>query len=304
MNSVITPTLLLDSRTVAQIEYLPRLDTLYKDGKESDFPCPNQLLEAIIRVNHARALSRHAPPGDAALDDTAARIFRGIASFNAAAWTRNHVREFLLPTVAPAPSPPAASDASINSPEAQTRAGEGEAAAVEAALEAACAAVQDMCEDLTKAFQHAATLYCVRTLHMDRPADGTTAGNRSPCRDSNAAIDVASAHASALDMLLAALHRLWARERAPSWCGKLSFWPLFVAGMEVDPGPASADERAFICDALRRLVFHLGDLSPLDAASELQLVWRETARPGGRAGQQASWDERLMLSGVCGSFFS
>ncbi|KAJ6443479.1 extracellular membrane protein, CFEM domain-containingprotein [Purpureocillium lavendulum] len=301
MNSVMTPSYQMDNRSAGQTDYIAHLYTVYRDGRDSDFPCPARLLEAIIHTNHARALSRKGAL-DSALDDLAGQVFTNIASFNAADWTKQHVRELLSPSISAASSPSSDDTARDSSDEQlQTE----ERAALESLLDAAVESVHDMCTDLTKAIQYAVLLYCIRTLHMDRASpSGITTTHMAPVSlSADMSIDVESAHKSALDMLLAALHRLWALEtKAKNWCGKLSFWPLFVAGMEIDPGPDSEADRDFICDALRKLVYYLGDLSPLDAVSVLQLIWRKTAVDG-CGGQRFSWDERILMPGLRGLFF-
>ncbi|UNI15556.1 hypothetical protein JDV02_002081 [Purpureocillium takamizusanense] len=332
MNSIMTPSWLMDERTTSQTEYIPHLHTIYKDGKDSDFPCPATLMEAIIRTNHVRALSQdkrgrqQQQHREAELDHMAGQILTSIASFNAADWTREHVRALLSPSTSLASSP-SSSDTARDSPdeEQQPHGEDGESLAVvdTAALDDAVAAVVDMCTELTKAIQYAALLYCIRTLYMDRRRPFSF----SPSSSSDMALDVESAHRSALEMLLAALHRLWdddgGKPKTTDWCGKLSFWPLFIAGMEMDPAgpPESRAERDFVCGALRRLVYYLGDLSPLDAVSVLQLIWRKTAAAaaatatevegeeqeqegGGCSGQQRfSWDERLVMPGIRGLYF-
>jgi len=303
MNSVMTPTWLMDERTATQTEYIAHLHTIYKDGRDSDFTCPATLLEAIIRTNHVRALSRDEDQDEAKLDRVSGQIFTSIASFNAADWTRNHVRTLLSPGVLTTSSP-SSDDTARDSSDEQLHSESRDVA--DKALDDAVAAVHDMCTDLTKTIQYAVLLYCLRTLHMDRR---TSSGMSSPQPASvwlsdDMALDVESAHRSALDMILAALHRLWDVEaKGKDWCGKLSFWPLFIAGMEMDPGPETQAEREFICASLRKLVYYLGDLSPLDAVSVLQLIWRRTATEGCSGRQRFSWDERLVMPGIRGLYF-
>ncbi|KAL3952661.1 hypothetical protein ACCO45_012604 [Purpureocillium lilacinum] len=236
MNSVMTPTWLMDERTATQTEYIAHLHTIYKDGRDSDFPCPATLLEAIIRINDVRALSRDEDQDEAELDRVSGQIFTSIASFNAADWTRTHVRTLLSPGVLTTSSP-SSDDTARDSSDEQLHSESRDVA--DKGLDDAVAAVHDMCTDLTKTIQ------------------------------------------SALDMLLAALHRLWDVEaKGKDWCGKLSFWPLFIAGMEMDPGPETQAERDFVCADLAQ-----------DGG-------------GGCSGRQRfSWDERLVMPGIRGLYF-
>ncbi|KAM4055782.1 fungal specific transcription factor [Hirsutella rhossiliensis] len=262
-----------------------------------------KLLEAIIRINLARALGGESTPGVVELDAMSSRLLTSIASFDAATWTRNHLQKPFSPALADSSSEPETTKEPV--PEERLRADKGEAVGTE--LAGAREVVHEMCQDLAKAFQYAVMLYCIRTLHVDRKRRRRRGGPGPMASQATAVIreglvmDAESARDWALARLMDALHRLWAREedraRGAAWCGKFSFWPLFMAGMEAG---ASARDRGFICHALRQLCFYLGDPSPLDAVSFLQLVWRKTAGGAGSDAreQQMSWDERLVPAGV------
>ncbi|UNI20477.1 hypothetical protein JDV02_006558 [Purpureocillium takamizusanense] len=301
MNSVMTPSPQMDDRTADQTEYISHLFTVYRNGKDCDFPCPARLLEAIIHINNARALSREGGH-DTALDDLSGQIVANVLSFDATDWTKQHVRELLSPNISVASSPSSDGTARESSDE-QLQVEERDAA--DRLLDAAVESVQDMCIDLIKAIQYSVLLYCIRTLHIDRASSsGIVAHPASVSVSDDMTTDVQFAHKSALDMLLAALHRLWDLDetKVKHWCGKLSFWPLFIAGMEMDPGPHTKADRDFICDSLRKLVYYLGVLGPLDAVSVLQLIWRKTTLDG-HSVQQYSWDQRLLMPGLGGLYF-
>ena len=243
MSSVFTPVQLLNARdTILQLDYIPMLDTFYNNGRDYDFPCPNQLLETIIRTNHMRIV----PP----TDTTCAQILYRISSFDAQFWSQCQLREL------------------SSSPDADLLA---------------------MTHDLGLAIQYATMMYCIRTLYLDRGKSVSDAFS-PPLATALVSQDVIDApHTTALRGLLGALRRLWAQDKkSPTWMGKLTFWPLWVAGMEAGP-----DDRAFLLAALHELCFILGDLGPLDAISALQVVWKA---------EGGSWDEKLAMPGMRGMF--
>ncbi|KJK79907.1 hypothetical protein H634G_04146 [Metarhizium anisopliae BRIP 53293] len=285
LGAIFTPSNMLNSRdTLAQLEYVPFLDTICRDGANSDFPCANRLLECIIRINQIRFLGQGVEAQGSDLDAACSQIFHRIASFDAAAWAQSRLLE--LGSSSPPSWSPEIRDTRQNGAIAVPR-----------------ATIQAMTEDLARAFQYAVMLYCVRTLYMDRGKsvpDSLASLVAAPLQSKQQfPLDVENLHQSALHGLLQALHRLWAMEKSsgPAWVGKFSFWPIWVAGMELDPRVGTSHEQAFICASLQRLCYYLGALGPLDAVSALQAVWAKTAFEAG-AGQHETWDRRLMVPGL------
>lgn len=305
--AIFTPCNMLDPHdTIRQLEYIPLLDVCYNNGRDYDFPCSNQLLECIIRINHVRLISQGLTSDSSDLDTTCAQIFHRIASFDPIFWAHSQIQELLaspplpkLPLEAFSSSPSSSSSSPKTDEERQTAAD---------ALSATHAALYKMGEDLAKAFQYAIMLYCIRTLYMDRGKSAsqvyTSPLAAALLSQEHIVLDVEQPHQSALNGLLEALHRLWETEKTSgsSWIGKLSLWPLWVAGMEIAPGPSMADEQAFISGSLQRLCYYLGAMSPLDAVSALQVVWARTATQDSSC-QQASWDSRLLMPGLRCVFF-
>ena len=281
MSAVCTTSRDLDAGYVtAQLEYIQLLDIDFRHGRYCDFSCGNQLLEAIIRINHMRLISRTSTSAKADLNTSCDQIFCRIASFDPAAHSQALLRE-LLPSCSSASSSPA--ENSMMNERSQT--------------------LHKMCEELGKAYQYAAMLYCFRTLYVDRGKLVTDAF-KSPAATSLIAkgiigIDIERPYKSALECLLRTLHRLWGSEKhGPDWVGKYTFWPLWVGGMEMDPNDGLVDEQKFVCTSLQRLCYYLGDLAPLDAVSALQLVWAKRV-----VEDDASWDDKLAMPGVRGIFF-
>ena len=278
MSAVCTTSRELHSGYVtAQLEYIQLLDIDFKHGRDCDFPCGNQLLEAIIRINHMRLISRTSTSAKADLRTSCDQIFSRIASFDPAAHSRALLRE-LLPSCSSESSSPA--EDGMTTERSHT--------------------LHDMCEELGNAYKYATMLYCFRTLYVDRGKLVTDAF-KSPTATSLIGkgiigIDVDRPHESALECLLESLHRLWDREKyGPDWVGKFTFWPLWVAGMEMDPNDGLADEQKFVCTSLQRLCYYLRDLAPLDAVSALQVIWAKRT-----AGDDGSWDDKLAMPGVQG----
>lgn len=285
MGAVFSTSKSFDTRHVtAQLEYIPLLDIDFKHGRDCDFPCGNQLLEAIIRINHMRLISRTCAGAKADLNTSCDQIFCRIASFDPAAYRRALLLELL----------PFWSSASSSSEESS---------ADNEFMDERCQTIYNMCEELGNVYKYAVMLYCFRTLYMDRGKSVTDAF-ASPSATSligkgRIGIDIERPHESALEYLLESLHRLWDREKyGQDWVGKYTFWPLWVAGMEMDPNDGLVEEQTFVCKSLQRLCYYLGDLGPLDAVSALQLVWAKKA-----PGDDASWDDKLAMPGVQGIFF-
>ncbi|QUC23462.1 uncharacterized protein UV8b_07703 [Ustilaginoidea virens] len=287
LSAICIPSHLLDEQnTLSQLEYIPLLEIDFQDGKYYDFPCSNQLLESIIRTNHARLLSQ-GPMNDAPdLDMTCAQILGRVALFDAPLWASAQLEEFFS-SRPPTSHPGTAAKREKPPPAAVINRG----------------VIHAMCVHLAKAFQYASMLYCIRTLYMDRgkatAAELLTSQLAADLSYRERTIHVQPLHQSALNALLKALHRLWDVEMScgTTWMGRLTFWPLWVGGMELDAGEDAAHERAFICTCLQKLCYHLGSLSPLDAVSALHAVW--DAQGDG----SNTWDAKLDIPGVRGVFF-
>ncbi|EQK98369.1 hypothetical protein G6O67_003603 [Ophiocordyceps sinensis] len=274
--TMLVPAQLLGADVLSQVDFLPHLDMLLCNGLESEVPCPSLLFAAVICVNVARMRSCDPTIGDEEIDAEASQVLMGIVSFDPKAWTRTHLQKLFSPAVS------------------------GRMTARKAA--------HDMCEDMASSFKYVVMVFCLRTLFVDRRwprGPGPVAPQALvPVRD-DLYMDAESARKWALSRVMETTRRVWARERSEvlgvTWCGKFCAMQLFVGGLETCPsGPAAAGDRIFIATCLGRLAFHNGDLGYFDSLSMLEVIWRDTAHaPGSNlAGQQMSWDDRLMLPGV------
>ncbi|KHN97437.1 uncharacterized protein MAM_04452 [Metarhizium album ARSEF 1941] len=145
LGAIFTPGNMLRARDARhQLEYIPFLGAVFRNGANSDFPCADQLLECIIRIDHVRLLGQGAMADAPDLDTACWQIFCRIASFDPAAWAQYQLLE-----LAPSPFPEGRDNGA-------------------AGLDAPHATIASMTEDLARAFQYAVMLYCMRTLYMDR----------------------------------------------------------------------------------------------------------------------------------------
>ena len=285
MSTVFTTSDVLDKKCVtAQLEYIQLLDIDFKHGRDCDFPCGNQLLEAIIRINHMRLISKNATSVKTDLGASCRQIFHRIASFDPAAHSRVLLQE-LLPC---SNSPSLLSD---NSSTDELEMGEVNRR------------VYKMCEYLGEVYKYAVMLYCFHMLYIDqgKSVSSALAPQTAPSLIGKGiiGIDVKRPHEWALERLLYSLHRLWEVEKqGPDWVGKYTFWPLWIAGMEINPTQDMRHEQKFVCESLQRLCYYLGNLAPLDAVSALQLVWAKRVPRN-----HCSWDEKLAMPGIQGLFF-
>ena len=100
--------------------------------------------------------------------------------------------------------------------------------------------------------------------------------------------------------LLVALRKVWALEhKAPAWFGKFTLWPLFMAGMSMDANAASDEEKAFVCNSLSRICYHMGNFTPRDAVWAIQHVWDKAGRF-----ERGAWLEDLPQEPLPGLFFA
>ncbi|KAJ5370419.1 Zn(2)-C6 fungal-type DNA-binding domain-containing protein [Penicillium cataractarum] len=316
MSTAMTPTGLLDAKTVnKQLEYIPKLSTFYKDGLESGFPCPNELVECLIRINYARSLNS-VPLGDSShVNALAEELIHKIASFWPKAWADKQYRDSTkhLPISSP----------SQCSSDSETIVNDGYSPSTDvanatltlpvitssSAVSASLASdLKGSWEDLAKAFQATILLHCLQTLFLFRETPPRVPGIvlGLEMRDEFAITNAVMLRDHALKMLLSAIHRLWDVEpKDPaSWCGKFLMWPMFVAGMELNSSPEMTGERLFLCKSLSKLCDYLGDLSPLDAAAMLGATYCRSQKAAAMGCiEYGPWVDRISWAGVKGLFF-
>lgn len=307
-----TPTGLLDAKAVKQLEYIPQLPIMYKDGLTSGFPCPSELIECLIRINYARYLKSASFPDQSHVDRLAEELIQKIFSFCPKAWADNQYSNHTqrLPGSSPndvttmngedAPSTCAA-HATPTLPGAPSSS---------AASASRVGDLKKSWEDLTLAFQASVLLYCLQTLFLFRRPQpripAIIAQLNTGHLSSSPITNAETLRDHTLKSLLGAIHRLWLVEAKDptTWCGKFLMWPMFVAGMELDSHPELPGERQFLCSSLTKLCEHLGDLSPLDAAAMLGATYARSKRAAATGCvKYGPWVDRVSWTGVRGLFF-
>lgn len=317
MSTTMTPTTLLEARTVKQLEYIPQLPILYRDGLKSGFPCPNELVECLIRINYARFLSSVSFADSSHTHGLAEELICNIASFSPKAWAGKQYRDNTKrPTVSSPSQFSSDSETTIiggNGPPA----GIADATATLSLITSSSAMssslagdLREKWEDLAKAFQATVLLYCLQTLfpfpEMQLRIPRIMVALDTKHESSSVIINAATLHNHMLKMLLGAIHRLWDIEpKDPaSWCGKFLMWPMFVAGMELDSYPELPEERPFLCSSLSKLCDHLGDLSPLDAVAMLEATYSRSKRAAAMGHiEYGSWVDQMIWTEAKGLFF-
>lgn len=259
------------------LQYIDHVETIYRDGTASVFPCSNELFTAVILTNDARHKLRHDPIRAVTAIAEHASIIRDILSFSPMKWA---TKQFDNPRLGWKFTEAFAS-ADYN---------------------------KEMLRDLARTFQLAALLYTIRTLFLDQGMRTVSKSIWHTFKTSNGGIgdddddilDVQEMEARAVDDLILALREVWAIEhKAPAWFGKFTLWPLFMAGMSMDPGKASDEVKSFVCGSLSRICFHMGNFTPLDASWAIQYFWARTAKF-----QRRGWMEDLPQEPLPGLFFS
>jgi hypothetical protein len=279
MSCVTTTSSALGNHVATHLEYIEHLPRIYCDGVDTGFPCPNQLLEAIIYINHLRS-SSHVKFGNGTtqIDSRVEDLLKRITYFSPSSLTQFQRQNYSC----------------TDDPSTLTAAGHQG---------------NDLLA-LISAFQTAVLLYCIRTLILDRGYKQYILHIPSPTCDSDSIlIDISSLHSTSITMLLEHLHHLLSpktRRREP-WLGKFLFWPLFVAGMECTYSSSftfklstMAAEKEFIARSLCEIACVQGDLSAYDAALFLRNIWRmqdpnDGVNSNNGDEDQMSWDDKVAL---------
>lgn len=284
MSCVTKPSGSIGGRISLQLEYLEHLPTIYHDGTDTGFPCPNELVECIIRINHLRATSCLPPDNEADINSRILSLVQNIVSFSPDIWIH---RANLVKPRASLPG----RDNVFHFTGYDFTVPANRAAAVE---EGGWLCLGFM-------FQAAVLLYSTRCLILDR---GIPAPIFFPTDLAHGSIiDVHDLRSAADDMLFNGFRRFFSvNSRQDAWIGKFLYWPLFIAGMECCSGSESSDKRELVTQALGNLASYLGDLSLIDALSFLRSQWQMESdmwriEASGERSEQAlyprTWDDKI-----------
>lgn len=289
---------MLDARR--QLEYTDIIQEVYQDGSGTCIPCPSQLFDAIIRINHLRALaesystsaiielqdhereggspsSSSSTPSNTTLKASVHALLQNILSFPIASWADTMHQQ------------------TVNQQQASS-----------------CSSRSDPKKAFLRpdrpdwvriaSIYHAATaIYCVRSLGHLLDPDQLLHVSFSPASTAS--------YVSMSDILLVARKILLDKLREvlltvsdprKSFV-KVMLWPMFVAGVEaaVDSQPDTVQFRSLLESVLRRLCRSLGTLSICGMRNFLLSLWEHTKLHP----HLWSWSELMALSPGRSVFF-
>ncbi|KAM5435278.1 hypothetical protein MferCBS31731_006243 [Microsporum ferrugineum] len=272
---------ILDTRR--QLEYVEIISDVYQNGSGTCFPCPNELFDAIIQINHLRALSENAivevgqEDGSTASFKAAVHaLLEKILSFPIASWADQM------------------DDRCSQQPASFTRSDP---------KKAYLRPTRDDWVHIASVYHAATAIYCVRSLalgldellHVSFMVDQP----------------IPPSYVSTSDVLLVAKKILFDRLREilvtvtdprKSFI-KVLVWPMFVAGVEAAVDPEAGEIRTLLESVLRRLCRSLGTLSICGLRNFLMALWDHVGQIDGYEQHLWSWSELLMLSPGRSIFF-
>lgn len=236
MSCVTAASSALGSRVFYQLSYIDCLPQVHRHGLDAAFPCPNELLEAIIYINFIRSGAELALNKSLSVNLRVERLLERIMSFSPVEWA-------WLCSV----------DAGLHS------SGPDNSSANDVTSDPQ---LNDLVA-VASAYQEAVLLFCLRTLVLDRDVTSSLSDELSK--------SIHAIRCNASDSLLAHLRPLLATAM-----GKFVSWPLFIAGMECHYSRSHSidQERNFILESLYRISYVQADVSVLDIAPFLQRVWK------------------------------
>ncbi|EAW07098.1 Zn(II)2Cys6 transcription factor [Aspergillus clavatus NRRL 1] len=278
MSSITIPSQSLPPSTSSQLAYIEHLPTLYCDGLEQGFPCPSEMLAAIVHTNNLRWIIHHHSVEDSGpMDNAIQDLVTSIVTFAPITWAERAQGYYAKKLEARNNQPRPSSSLNLVSQSDE----------------------QTDWIILASAFKAATLLYCLRALIFDHGKEQVVGGLISELHD-GLITDAGSLAQESLTSLLGILHSIMMQlHDHGDWLGRFMFWPLFMAGMESACSSDGIADREFIVRSLQELCHRLGDMSVLDAAVFLQSAWslshEDSINP--------TWDATLERLGVHGLFF-
>lgn len=299
MSCVTTPTEDLAKHTAKQQEYIPLLPSLFKDGLSIGFPCANALVEGIIRINRVRyfsSITQHYATKWAAVGE---KLVCQIADFDPVTWAENQrgPRRFAKA------SPGGSSKESIT----LNASDHGYGSTGVTSTEEYDVNHRQAWVNLARAQQISVLLYCLQCHFMQPQLSKTIPVLRRLLNADDAEDDilrdVSSLRELALHALLEALRRLWGEGGGrAAWQAKFSFWPLFIAGLEVT-SQTIVMEKSFVCRSLYKLVAQGGDMGPADAVSVVETFWEWNSHAIEGGSMKSCWSDNFSRIASRGVFF-
>ncbi|DAA75732.1 TPA_exp: putative C6 transcription factor [Trichophyton benhamiae CBS 112371] len=295
---------MLDARR--QLEYTDIIQEVYQDGSGTCIPCPNQLFDAIIRINHLRALAESYSNStiielqDLDREDASPSSSSTSTTTSSSTSTLKTSIHALLQDIL---SFPIASWADTMHQQTVTQ----QQASSCSRLDPKKAFLRPDRPDWVRiaSIYHAATaIYCVRSLGhlLDQDQLLHVSFSASTSTPTASYVSVSDILLVARKILLETLREVLLTVSDPRKSFvKVMLWPMFVAGVEaaVDSRPETVQFRSLLESVLRRLCRSLGTLSICGLRNFLLSLW-EHARLHPHLW---SWSELMALSPGRSVFF-
>ncbi|EAS27689.3 uncharacterized protein CIMG_10294 [Coccidioides immitis RS] len=250
-----------------QLEYCALIPDMFQNGLETCVICPNELLDAIIQINHLRSLRHYGIRSITGTDETVGKsIMQSIISFPVSEWADKMSAHYSK----------TAADVLIG----ETRSG----------------FIQPTRDDwiqIATMYYAAVLLYCIRSLALDSLEEVL----RVPCTLGSSEsmvsyVTVEETQAVARQILFDRLGSVLSQgKRGKQALEKVLIWPIFIAGIEAAMDPRYAGRRRFVCEALHTLSRSLGTLTLRDAKVFLCGLWSRISKQDGNGISQYWWDD-------------
>ncbi|KFG78744.1 C6 zinc finger domain protein [Metarhizium anisopliae] len=230
-------------RAHRQLDVLPVLPTLYRDGLQTCVPCPPELLGHVILVNHFRAqfCGPAAEQKKNHLFAAAGETLQKICDFSVHQW----VDDTVLPSLLMDDAEKARQHASLASSQTKAR--------------------RWIWLALTSAFKSAIALYCISTVFDGRTYE--SGDNGMACNALTSCSDIRMFH---VETLRTNLQTVASDEGGQ--LRKFTIWLLVVLGVVTDPSDETC--KRFITGELKWISGHVGISSPLIAIGVLEKIWQ------------------------------
>ncbi|KID96146.1 C6 zinc finger domain protein, partial [Metarhizium majus ARSEF 297] len=244
-------------RARRQLDVLPVLPMLYRDGLQTCVPCPPEFLGHVILVNYFRA-QLYGPAAEQKknhLFAAAGATLQKICDFSVHQW----VDDTVLPSLLMDDAEEAREHASLASSQTKGR--------------------RCIWLALTSAFKSAIALYCISTVFDGRTYESGDDG--TACNALTSCSDVRMFH---VETLRTNLQTVASDDRGQ--LRKFTIWLLVVLGVVTDPSDETS--KRFITGELKWISGHVGISSPLIAIEVLEKIWQTCRTRADKKG--VGWD--------------
>ena len=280
MSATAVPGPLSIIETSQQMAYCEIIPELFQDGSETSVPIPNELFDAIIHINHLRAILGN--PGITeevvyrgdiiSLKRSISALLQRIISFSMSQWADRMVSRYKVNTNRSVP--------------AERRSGFIDPG-------------KDGWLQIARAYHAATVIYCVRSLALDNTELVCTP--QTSDQSAQSYVSITDIHLVAKQTLFKTLKVLASHKADEPFLGKLVTWPFFVAGIEAATDSDATEVRQVVSSSLLYLSILLGALNLRDTRSFLMNLWSQTCDRGEHGRQR--WSDLLQdVQGRCAYF--